>query len=409
MTVYNQVSGFFDSTKIIDTVEGFPRGDKAVDAEFLADFVATFFSAGVAKNYKDGFAVTTDGASAGVVTVGAGACLIRGRYALDKGPETLDLGFSEDSRTVIIAQRLDITTAPNAAITKTVITTLTDAPVNTATVQDIWLAKVTIPGGTVNITQSMITDLRGSANCPWIIAPLADTDWEALPATVSNGFTRIATANGGTGDAFTATVPNFDSETDQYANLAIRIVPVANSNANATLKVNGGATYPLYKSDGDPCALYSLRAGIPVDVIFHEGKYFFKSGGSGAEFTKYATGAATVVRKNTETGVSADKNYIKLLTHDLTFKPRLLYVTAAGKNEGAGTYWPKGYVANFNADGSISKIIYVDGEKHDYASANEWFDTSNITVYEDGFETEYFYFGYSTRYLTPITMYHSYA
>ena len=156
MKVYSQVSGFFDSTKIVDTVGGFPRGDKAVDAEFLADFVATFFSDGVAKNYKNGFAVTTDGASAGVVTVGAGACLIRGRYALDKGPETLDLGFSEDSRTVIIAQRLDITTAPNAAITKTVITTLTDAPVNTATVQDIWLAKVTIPGGTVNITQAMI-------------------------------------------------------------------------------------------------------------------------------------------------------------------------------------------------------------------------------------------------------------
>ena len=59
MTVYNQVSGFFDSTKIIDTVEGFPRGDKAVDAEFLADFVATFFSDGVAKNYKDGFAGLT--------------------------------------------------------------------------------------------------------------------------------------------------------------------------------------------------------------------------------------------------------------------------------------------------------------------------------------------------------------
>lgn len=374
-----QISGFFDSTKVIDTVEGFPRGDKAVDAGFVADFVATFFSDGVAKNYKNGFAVTTDGASAGVVTVGAGACLIRGRYALDKGPETLDLGFSENSRTVIIAQRLDITTAPNAAITKTVIATLTDAPVNTATVQDIWLAKVTIPGGTVNITQAMITDLRGSANCPWIIAPLADTDWEALPATVSNGFTRIATANGGTGDAFTATVPNFDSETDQYANLAIRIVPVANSNANATLKVNDGAAYPLYKSDGDPCALYSLRTGIPVDVIFHEGKYFFKAGGSGAEYTKYATGTADV-EKVVEGGQFKG---VKLSTHTLTFKPRLLLVHF-GPGGNQATRWA--IAAVFDATGS--PISTVSSGTNNYAGA-VGFDAVSGNAAENGFSVIY--------------------
>lgn len=376
MTVYNQVSGFFDSTKIIDTVEGFPRGDKAVDAEFLADFVATFFSDGVAKNYKNGFAVTTDGASAGVVTVGAGACLIRGRYALDKGPETLDLGFSEDSRTVIIAQRLDITTAPNAAITKTVITTLTDAPVNTATVQDIWLAKVTIPGGTVNITQAMITDLRGSTYCPWIIAPLADTDWEALPATVSNGFTRIATANGGTGDAFTATVPNFDSETDQYANLAIRIVPAANSNANATLKVNNGAAYPLYKSDGDPCALYSLRAGIPVDVIFREGKYFFKAGGSGAEYTKYANGSATVGGSSNSPQFSVDT---------LTFMPRLVLLTFQSTVSSSQTILNFPIAVLFAADGSIVSSITAVSKR---ANLTRW-DLVTGSAAANGFTLTY--------------------
>ena len=385
MTVYNQVSGFFDSTKIIDTGEGFPRGDKAVDAEFLADFVATFFSDGVAKNYKNGFAVTTDGASAGVVTVGAGACLIRGRYALDKGPETLDLGFSEDSRTVIIAQRLDITTAPNAAITKTVITTLTDAPVNTATVQDIWLAKVTIPGGTVNITQSMITDLRGSTYCPWIIAPLADTDWEALPATVSNGFTRIATANGGTGDAFTATVPNFDSETDQYANLAIRIVPAANSNANATLKVNGGVAYPLYKSDGDPCALYSLRAGIPVDVIFREGKYFFKSAGSGAEFTKYATGEAVYTFQQVATPINNPANRLgKFEYANLTFKPRLLFVARNYKNN--ATDRPNGCVCLFDAAGGIIRSISISSSSY---TGNWWWDNCQGAALENGFSVQF--------------------
>lgn len=402
-----QISGFFDSTMVVETVEGFPKGDKAVDAGFVADFVSTFFSDGVARDYGDAFRVTADGASGGVVSVGSGRCLIRGRFAYDGSPETLDIGFSESDRTVIIAQRLDVTTAVNAAITKTVITAVTDVPVNTNTVQDIWLARVVIPGGTVNITQAMITDLRGTEFCPWVIAPMASADWEALPSTVQGGFTRIATANGGTGDAFTATVPNFDEISDANGKIAIRIIPVVNSNANATLAVNGGAAYPLYKSDGDPCALYSLRAGIPVDVVFYQGKYFFKSGGSGAEFTKYATGAATVVRKDTETGVHADRTYIKLLTHDLTFKPRLLYVTAADKN--SEIYSPHGYVANFNADGSISKIIDVNKGSNSYASANEWFDTSNITVYEDGFETEYFKFGYSSSYPTPITVYYAYA
>ncbi len=352
-----QISGFFDSTKVIDTVEGFPRGDKAVDAGFVADFVSTFFSDGVARDYGDAFRVTADGASGGVVSVGSGRCLIRGRFAYDGSPETLDIGFSESDRTVIIAQRLDVTTAVNAAITKTVITAVTDVPISTNTVQDIWLARVVIPGGTVNITQSMITDLRGTEFCPWVIAPMASADWEALPSTVQSGFTRVATANGGTGDAFTATVPNFDEISDANGKIAIRIIPAANSNANATLAVNGGAAYPLYKSDGDPCALYSLRAGIPVDVIFYQGKYFFKSGGSGAEFTKYATGAATY----SGGAFSATS---------MTFKPRLVFCAGNGRMaSGSNPYYAQGFVALFDASGNIIRSIAISRN----TSTQDWF------------------------------------
>ena len=372
-----QISGFFDSTKVIETVEGFPRGDKAVDAGFVADFVSTFFSDGVARDYGDAFRVTADGASGGVVSVGSGRCLIRGRFAYDGSPETLDIGFSESDRTVIIAQRLDVTTAVNAAITKTVIATATDVPVSTNTVQDIWLARVVIPGGTVNITQSMITDLRGTEFCPWVIAPMASADWETLPSTVQSGFTRIATANGGTGDAFTATVPNFDEVSDANGKIAIRIVPAANSNANATLAVNGGAAYPLYKSDGDPCALYSLRAGIPVDVIFHEGKYFFKSGGSGAEYTKYAAGTADVE------DIVADGSYkgTKFSTHTLTFKPRLLLMNfgLAGNNR------PRDAAAVvLNAAGSPISTV-----SSGTLGTNGGFDAVSCNAVENGFSAIY--------------------
>lgn len=403
MTVYSQVSGFFDSTKIVDTVEGFPRGDKAVDAEFLADFIATFFSDGVAKDYKGGFAVTADGSSGGVVEVGAGACLIRGRYALDKGPESIDLGFSENARTVIIAQRLDVTVAADAAITKTVITTLTDTPTNTNTVQDIWLAKVTIPAGTVNITQAMITDLRGSEVCPWIIAPLASSDWEALPTEVQDGFTRIATANGGTGDAFTATVPNFDPAADQYSKIAIRIVPAANSNANATLAVNGGTAYPLYKSDGDPCALYSLRAGIPVDVIFYQNKFFFKSAGSGAEYTKYATGEAVYTLQQVGTPISSPASMLgKFEYANLTFKPRLLFVTrvfAANVTER-----PNGCVCLFDAAGKIMRSISIASSSY---TGNWWWDTCQGAALENGFSVQFWGGGYENN--NKRATFHAYA
>lgn len=372
-----QISGFFDSTMVVDTVEGFPKGDKAVDAGFVADFVSTFFSDGVARDYGDAFRVTADGASGGVVTVGSGRCLIRGRFAYDGSPETLDLGFSESDRTVIIAQRLDVTVAANAAITKTVITAVTDVPVSTNTVQDIWLALVVIPGGTVNITQAMIADLRGTEFCPWVIAPMASADWEALPATVQSGFTRIATANGGTGDAFTATVPNFDEVLDANGKIALRIVPVANSNANATLAVNGGAAYPLYKSDGDPCALYSLRAGIPVDVIFWEGKYFFKAGGSGAEYTKYATGTA-----DSEIIIAGGKyKGIKYSTHTLTFKPRLL-LAHFGLSGSSDSHDAIAVV--FNAAGSpISTVSSGD------LGTNGGFDAVSGNAVENGFSVTY--------------------
>ena len=358
-----QKSGPFDSTKVLEDVNGFPRGDRAITAEELAAVNAAMISDGVAKKVGDGFRVSTDGASGTVLTVGSGFCMIRGRYAIDGAAAELDVGFSADDRVIVIAQRLDVTVAETAGIVKTVLDPPGAAPAETATVKEIWLARVIIPGGTVNITQSMITDLRGSEVCPWTVSVNAETDYDALPGEVRDGYTRIAVENGGTGDAFTATVPNFNAETDQYASLAIRIVPAANSNANATLAVNGGAAYPLYKSDGDPCALYSLRAGIPVDVIFREGKYFFKSGGSGAEYTKYATGTATAQ-------LASSRKSIEYSVTTLTFKPRLIFCAGNGKMaSGTNPYYAQGFVALFDAAGNIIRSIVVS---HNY-STQDWF------------------------------------
>ena len=372
-----QKSGPFDSTTVVEEIDGFPRGDRAITAEELAAVNAAMISDGVAKKVGDGFRVTADGTSGTALTVGSGFCMIRGRYAIDGAAAELDVGFSADDRTIIIAQRLDVTVAETAGINKIALTSPGQSPTETATIKELWLARVVIPGGTVNITQAMITDLRGSDVCPWTVSVNASSDYEALPGEVQDGFTRIATANGGTGDAFTATVPNFDSETDQYANLAIRIVPVANSNANATLKVNDGAAYPLYKSDGDPCALYSLRAGIPVDVVFYQGKYFFKAGGSGAEYTKYATGTADYEK------ILADGKYkgITYSTHTLTFKPRLLLMNFGQSGSSTSR---NGIAVVFNAAGS--PISTVSSGNLD---TNSGFDAVPCNAVENGFSATY--------------------
>lgn len=369
-----QKSGPFDSTKVVEEIDGFPRGDRAITSDELAAVNAAMISDGVAQKVGDAFRVTTDGASGTILTVGSGFCMIRGRYALDGETSKLDVGFSEDDRTLVIAQRLDTTTVETAAIHKTVVASPETAPTETTTVKELWLARVTIPGGTVHIAQSMITDLRGSDVCPWTVSVNAATDYDALPVEIRNGYTRVATSNGGTADAFTAVVPNFDPTQEQYAKIAIRLVPTENSNANATLSVNGGTAYPLYRSDGDPCALYSLRAGVPVDVIFYQNKYFFKSAGSGAEYTKYATG-------NVECSKNSAAEYA-----GLTFKPRLLFLAIPSKTASGSTpYYPNGCVCLFDAAGEPLKTIAFSRST---GEAGWWWDSVTGSAAENGFSIQ---------------------
>ena len=56
-----QKSGPFDSTTVVEEIDGFPRGDRAITAEELAAVNAAMISNGVAKKVGDGFRVTADG------------------------------------------------------------------------------------------------------------------------------------------------------------------------------------------------------------------------------------------------------------------------------------------------------------------------------------------------------------
>ena len=182
-----QRSGFFDSTYVIDDVNGFPRGDKAQDAAFFAKLHSMFFSNGIIKDDGDALRVTATGADGGKVTVGTGSCIINGYIAYDEAAEDFEVPFSEEAQAFVIVQRLDLTTPEGASITKQLVEHTAD-PVRTDTVHDIWLAVIQVPAGTVNIDQSMITDVRASQNvCGWSASPSAAVQAEAVPDNVVTG------------------------------------------------------------------------------------------------------------------------------------------------------------------------------------------------------------------------------
>lgn len=183
-----QKSGLFDSTYVVEDVQGFPRGDKAVDASFFAKQNSTFYTNGIAKTDDNAFLVTADGASGLQVKVNPGYCLISGYVAYNDDQETITFDFSESDQSWIIAQKLDFTDPVEAAITLKKIP-VSDEPSYTVTTGELWLAKVTIPGQTVNIEQNMITDYRTTSFCGWIKTNLVEQapvpEYSSLSSTMT--------------------------------------------------------------------------------------------------------------------------------------------------------------------------------------------------------------------------------
>lgn len=168
-----QKSGLFDSTYVVEDVSGFPRGDKAVDASFFAKQNSTFYSNGIAKTSDDAFWVSADGASGLKVKINPGYCLISGYVAYNDEQAEISFDFSGEEQSWIIAQKLDFTNPVEAAITLVKIP-VSGEPSFTITTGELWFAKVVIPGGTVNVTQQMITDYRTTSFCGWITTALIE-------------------------------------------------------------------------------------------------------------------------------------------------------------------------------------------------------------------------------------------
>ena len=71
-----QRSGLFDSTEIVQSVNGYPQGNRAETADFFAQYFANFISNGVFANPSTNFKVMAQ--SGLTVVVRPGSCFING-------------------------------------------------------------------------------------------------------------------------------------------------------------------------------------------------------------------------------------------------------------------------------------------------------------------------------------------
>ena len=144
--------GMFDSTSVVETVDGFPRGDKAVDAAFFARMMRCFYRDGILRPTDGGFAVLPENGMS--VRIAPGVAWIGGRMAfLDEAasfPLTAGCAYA-------VTVRLDL---DHGAFSVEVTEDNGSAPVRTASITELLLARVSVPAGAETVTAEMITDKR---------------------------------------------------------------------------------------------------------------------------------------------------------------------------------------------------------------------------------------------------------
>ena len=147
--------GMFDSTTVVETVNGFPRGDKAVDSSFFAKMISSFYSDGIlagGEYGQNGFRISpADGMT---ISVGAGIAWIRGYMAWMKEPQTMVLSAGH---TYTVVLRLN---TASGEFTLMAAEDASSLPVDSELIRDLVLAEIRIPANQTVITSGMIDDTR---------------------------------------------------------------------------------------------------------------------------------------------------------------------------------------------------------------------------------------------------------
>ncbi len=141
--------GMFDSTEIVETSDGYPRGNKAVDSSFFAKMISCFYGDGVWG--ADSFKVTPAGGMN--ISVKGGIAWCRGYMAWQRSDTQMTL---ESGVTYNIVLRLDTLAGEFSLAAKDSADGLTD----TEFVKEMHIAAVNVPTSVSALNDKMITDKR---------------------------------------------------------------------------------------------------------------------------------------------------------------------------------------------------------------------------------------------------------
>lgn len=289
-------------------IGGFPfnsnNGDRVYDASDFAEYFARIVRSGVFRIPEGQLRVTC---SQGMtLSVAPGAVYACGVCASIDDAKTVTLAYGDAALPRIdrVVARLDRSARELrlGVLQGTPAVEPSAPPVERGSdFYDLCLCEVSVPAGAVTLASSNLVDRRSDTSvCGWVGSIVTD-----LPASVTQGLVYTASENGGTGAAYTAAVDGVSAPPDDGTH--ITVVPAADAEAGATLSVNGDAARPVYSSENAPVGAKGLIKGVPVELIYNGGKYFFKAAGG---FSRYATGSLTQGRTFT--------------VSDLTFRPKLL-------------------------------------------------------------------------------------
>ena len=309
-----QRSGLFDSTEIVQSVNGYPQGNRAETADFFAQYFANFISNGVFANPSTNFKVMAQ--SGLTVVVRPGSCFINGYMAFDTAEETHTLTASGEAQDWYFIQRMYL---PDGTITKTWVldNTGTTVPVRTPTTYDLVIAVVRIPAGASVITDSMITDYRyDNDKCGIVHAAVDHIDTTELATQLNAAAQEFITA---AENSLTTWQGTFDQwfnavkgqlSTDAAGALenkkAARAYAVCDTaaataakaatldgyylavgqpvnvkftnaaGAGATLNINGTGAIPIY-IDGAAIGAEDIRAGMVASLVYNGTAYELKN------------------------------------------------------------------------------------------------------------------------------------
>lgn len=165
--------GFFNS---ID-------GDRKYNADQMSEYFNGLVSDGVYESVANGFQVK---ASSGMtVSVGTGRALIDSKWINNDATYNVDINASHvtlNRYTAIILQlnrsnrAIGIVTRDGENATNPTKPALT----NNATISELCLAYVYVGAGASTISQSNISDMRGSSACPWVTGLIKQVDTSEL-------------------------------------------------------------------------------------------------------------------------------------------------------------------------------------------------------------------------------------